>query len=1526
MSDKSQQQQFLEALATEYKLYGDTRTAFLGRFAPENADKANNQLRLSWQKDLVTPQQKIQDELKKIYPVLQENGCDIPTPKQGRYPKGESPWELAYQWLWEVKFPEWQQAQTDMEKPSETLNRCILGLKGNYQAAQQKLTDITQTLQKLLNDKTLSIAKVEEGSIILIVESSQTGYEQLKTLIGQEIAGFPVEYAIDEWQDICRRMVINRKPLTSNTVIGQVYGNRNLIDEDLFVDLALVKPKRSENPKHPQDIDSARGSDLFTRQEETVEKRFAYREFLDEIIGKRTEKNIAIIGEPGAGKTTLLQKLAFWLLQETDDLVIWVSLAELGSQALGEYLEQKWLKDALGLSREEIKADWEQKFKGGAVWLLLDGLDEMSQSDLQGLNFRGWVMNAPIIVTCRLNLWQANPTQLQGFQTYLTQPFQDEQMQEFIRRWFPGLVEAAEADLLAKSLWSELQESGKERIKDLCRNPLRLTLLCATWKVEDSLPETMAELYEGFVESVYGWKETAFPVTEEEKEQLNAALGELAKASLEAETGRFRLTHRLVCEYLGKPKAAGSLFPLALQLGWLNEVGVAAENPREKVYGFYHATFQEYFAALAVEDWDYFLPRNHVDCPVAGKRYRIFAPQWKQVILLWLGREDIEDEEKEGFIRALVEFEDGCGEWNFEKVDRGFYEYQAYFKAAIGISEFKKCTLADQIIKQITKLALGYFDIEKQELITFFDSSKAIKESAREILRIINRPKIIKDLTGISFYEECSIFFSELGLERYLLHTLNNLGNAYHKLAEAGLDPEENLEKAILNYKKAFSISQKFGSDKDRLLVLYATAKKYNTLAEQGINSEESAKEAITLHKEACDLCRRLGLEGYLWDNLKGLGNAHFILAKMGLDIEKNFQKSIFYYEESCDAYKNLGLENEKEILNILARIGETYLHLAEIGLDDENFKKAICYYEEACNICRKLTLDEDLFSILIKLANFYRNSSKLECNSQDNFTKIIDELIENFEQTRNKLTNYRCGLLETPNPRLSVIYESNCWIAADQLAIFAKDAPNVVNTLMSFLQNYNYWTRKQKSIFTIKIQKSENSIDELIKFFRDIANDLKIFPCKTILKINILNYENIEERINVLIDTITDVFFEDVHNDAIDLLEETITEFPLYAKNTKNKLLSILKSTDNNNICICRSVGESLGRIDQENETAIAALLNLIATTEDEVTRRQAAASLGKIGQGNPDAIAGLLEVIRNTEDEDTRRRAASSLGEIGQGNPEAIAVLVEVIRTTEDEDTRWQAAYSLGEIGQGNPDAIAGLLQIIRTTEDENTRRLAAGSLPKILTTREQYAGVVSALKDCLSDEVYQNNFDRFYQCYKLIWHCAENLSYPEFYQAWHHPPTTPHPEVTEQTPHSGEQTFASPFTCQSLQHLPIYCLNADILADETDTSEIAPTLCQLIWDEACPDEAYPQSVTTASQLRQHLKQLKLRQNLPKLAILITDCPPRDELIAFCRKLTNIVAVAFLTDDPLEAPLKGFPPNQPNLISAIETWLEEI
>jgi len=84
---------------------------------------------------------------------------------------------------------------------------------------------------------------------------------------------------------------------------------------------------------------------------------------------------------------------------------------------------------------------------------------------------------------------------------------------------------------------------------------------------------------------------------------------------------------------------------------------------------------------------------HHVpDNPSLGT-YRIFEKQWKEVILLWFGRGDVEKEKKEEFIKALVEFDSG--------IKPEVYCYKAYFLAAIGLAEFKECERADKIINQL---------------------------------------------------------------------------------------------------------------------------------------------------------------------------------------------------------------------------------------------------------------------------------------------------------------------------------------------------------------------------------------------------------------------------------------------------------------------------------------------------------------------------------------------------------------------------------------------------------------------------------------------------------------------------------------------------------------------------------------------------------------------------------------------------------------------------------------------------------
>jgi hypothetical protein len=67
-------------------------------------------------------------------------------------------------------------------------------------------------------------------------------------------------------------------------------------------------------------------------------------------------------------------------------------------------------------------------------------------------------------------------------------------------------------------------------------------------------------------------------------------------------------------------------------LGWLNQVGISATTGA-KIYAFYHPTFQEYFAAQAVTNWQYFFRSNPTTHPP------IFNPSWQETILFWFGRE-----------------------------------------------------------------------------------------------------------------------------------------------------------------------------------------------------------------------------------------------------------------------------------------------------------------------------------------------------------------------------------------------------------------------------------------------------------------------------------------------------------------------------------------------------------------------------------------------------------------------------------------------------------------------------------------------------------------------------------------------------------------------------------------------------------------------------------------------------------------------------------------------------------------------
>ncbi|WP_193372575.1 HEAT repeat domain-containing protein, partial [Planktothrix mougeotii] len=603
------------------------------------------------------------------------------------------------------------------------------------------------------------------------------------------------------WDKICESRL--------DTYEKHFFKNNPLTGINFYVPLGLVEPKREQEKRQKQEVNPEDGSQFYQLAETEITKTYNEpNQFFEEVLrqgnSKTKGKRLAIIGEPGAGKTTLLYQIARWILQENLGYPILIRLADV-DKPIRDYLTQNWLRDATG-SLTGVSPEWVSAFEmlitkkqnssavkttfvreGGhrlcsrefhspdtssvdysadysavetastqtkpacagseivpfsqQVYLLLDAVDEMGiTSPLVTINQQlaeGWTQGLRVVLTCRLNVWEGEKNALRDFDVYRNLDFNSQQIQDFIEQWFKDKTQSQE-------LLKQLNESNQNRINDLIKNPLRLALLCRTWKRGQKLPETQAGLYQRLVNSHYQWKDEQkpFQIPLEVQECLHQQLGELAKNAINREQFRFRLEEKFVEQYLGKPQRENTLFYWALKLGWLNRVGLASVEEKDSdqaVYAFFHPTFQEYFAALAINDWDYFLPQNHVNCPVEGKEYRIFQPQWKQVILLWLGRDDLDEGEKEAFLEKLVSFDDGCG-------DSNFYGYRAYFLASVGINEFKECNLSDEIVEQIVKWGYGYFDIKKQEWITFLDP---IEEGARTILPETIREKAIANLIQV---------------------------------------------------------------------------------------------------------------------------------------------------------------------------------------------------------------------------------------------------------------------------------------------------------------------------------------------------------------------------------------------------------------------------------------------------------------------------------------------------------------------------------------------------------------------------------------------------------------------------------------------------------------------------------------------------------------------------------------------------------------------------------------------------------
>ncbi|MYX58252.1 NACHT domain-containing protein [Streptomyces sp. SID8382] len=332
----------------------------------------------------------------------------------------------------------------------------------------------------------------------------------------------------------------------------------------------------------------------------------------------RSRPRCVVIGNPGVGKSTMVQHIVHKLSSNDSEVghdfaPLVIQCKEFASPDSNTFI----LDSILRSLRDNLQLEVEKQVASdvltlGRAFVVFDGIDEIidirrRQQFVRAVEaFACRYPLAPILVTARRIGYQKAPLARNEFSLYELDDFSNEQVDEYTAKWFHATGRGEDERI------AFLRES--ESIPDVRVNPLMLSLLCALYRARGYIPRNRRAVYQACADLMFQRWDSMRQIEQpmDHRHYGTRLMQELALFFYRSQAAQGgveeRQLRRIITTFFTDTasvepdeasRRAQDFLDFCADRAWLL-TSQGTTDRGERLFGFTHRTFMEYFSAEAI--------------------------------------------------------------------------------------------------------------------------------------------------------------------------------------------------------------------------------------------------------------------------------------------------------------------------------------------------------------------------------------------------------------------------------------------------------------------------------------------------------------------------------------------------------------------------------------------------------------------------------------------------------------------------------------------------------------------------------------------------------------------------------------------------------------------------------------------------------------------------------------------------------------------------------------------------------------